>query len=86
MQYRVYDRQTLKYKDGGYVQSYTIDDDYIVNNNSTVSVVKKRDNTLSDVTAGDVIALIENSGAYHKGVITTADATARTISYKGDKE
>lgn len=86
MQYRVYDRQTLKYKDGGYVQSYTIDDDYIVNNNSTVSVVKKRDNTLSDVTAGDVIALIENSGAYHKGVITTVDATSRTISYKGDKE
>lgn len=86
LQYRVYDRQTLIYKDGGYVQSYTIDDDYIVNNNSTLSVVKKRDDTLSKVTVGDVIALIENSGAYHKGVITAVDDTARTISYKSDKE
>lgn len=86
MQYRVYNRQTLKYVDGGYVQEFNIDDDYIVNNNSTISVVKKRNNTISDVVVGDIIALIKDSGAYHKGVITSVDDTAFTISYKSDKE
>lgn len=86
MQYRVYNRQTLKYVDGGYVQEFNVDDDYIVNNNSTVSVVKSRDNTLSKVVTGDIIALIQDSGAYHKGVITAVDDTVFTISYKSDKE
>lgn len=86
MQYRVYNRQSLEYVDGGYVQTFNIDDDYIVNNNSTISVVKTRDNTLSNVTVGDIIALIQDSGAYHKGVITAVDDTALSISYKSDKE
>lgn len=86
MQYRVYRRQTLDYVDGGYVQKYSVDDDYLVNNNSTINVVKKQQNTLSDVVVGDVIALIENSGAFHKGVITAVDDVALTISYKSDKE
>lgn len=87
MQYRVYNRQTLEYKDGGYVGSYTIDDDYIVNNNSTISVVKKNtSNTLSLVNVGDIVVLIKDSGAYHKGVITAVDDTACLISYKSDKE
>ena len=89
MQYRVYDRQTLEYKDGGFVRSYTIDDDYIVNNNSTISVVKKNasaKNTFSDINVGDIVALIKDSGAFHKGVITSVDDTALTISYKSDKE
>lgn len=86
MQYRVYKRQTLEYVDGGYVQEFNIDDDYIVNNNSAVSVVKSRDNTLSNVVVGDIIALIQDSGAFHKGVITAVDDTAFTISYKSDKE
>lgn len=178
MQYRVYDRQTLRYKDGGYVASYTIDDDYIVNNNSTITVVPhntttdvytrtytemvdvlhddkldryyvdktyyyqgsktdgvsyisdvkiirgearvidiKNDtytirilskypstsvtigvmetitktngeinDTLINVLTGDVVALIEDSGAFHKGVITSVDPTALSISYKSDKE
>ena len=83
MQFRIYDRQTLAYKDGGYVASYTIDDDYIVNNNSTITVVK----ALSDkVVEGDTIVLIQTSGAYHKGTITTFDNSDFKITYKSDKE
>lgn len=83
MQYRVYDRKTLKYKEGGYVASYSIDDDYIVNNNSTISIIKPANNS---VIVGDIIALIETSGVYHKGIITTVDNTALSISYKSEKE
>lgn len=214
MQYRILNRQTLEYKAGGYVASYKIDDDYIVNNNSTINIVKPKstlasenveakklvtigdrtyycyatdstaywglihytdnegdwlnillvstnpkaveyytdyDDThffasasrtftangityyysdneysmpygseitnnlyrlmeyrsaeelfnsankiiaprptdveyLSNVTTGDIIGLIENSGAYHKGVITAIDPVALTISYRSDKE
>lgn len=90
MQYRVYDRQTLKYRNGGFVVSYDIDDDYIVNNNSTISVVKNdnidEEYSLSRVVVGDIIVLIQDSGAFHKGVITAVDDTALSISYKSDKE
>lgn len=83
MQFRIYDRQTLAYKDGGYVASYTIDDDYIVNNNSTVNIIKE----LNDkVVVGDTIVLIKTSGAYHKGTITTFDNADFKITYKADKE
>ncbi len=83
MQFKIYDRQTLAYKDSGYVASYTIDDDYIVNNNSTIKIIKGlKDN----VVVGDVIALIKTSGAYHKGIITTFDNANFSISYKSDKE
>ena len=83
MQFRIYDRQTLAYKDGGYVASYTIDDDYIVNNNSTITIVK----ALNDkVVEGDTIVLIKTSGAYHKGTITTFDNSDYKITYKSDKE
>lgn len=83
MQFRIYDRQTLAYKDGGYVASYTIDDDYIVNNNSTVTIVKELNDS---VVVGDTIALIETSGAYHKGTITNFDNADFSITYKSDKE
>ena len=83
MQFRIYDRQTLAYKDGGYVASYTIDDDYIVNNNSTVKFVKELNDS---VVVGDTIALIQTSGAYHKGTITNFDNADFTITYKSDKE
>ena len=83
MQFRIYDRQTLAYKDGGYVASYTIDDDYIVNNNSTITIVK----ALNDkVVEGDTIVLIKTSGAYHKGTINTFDNSDFKITYKSDKE
>lgn len=168
MQYRVYNRKTLKYIDGGAVASYDINDDYIVNNNSTIKVVPHKSavdiirethtetpqnkdsrankyyktvfysiigvktvkqvkvintingtctvaaggggysitfisdsptavtvsvyveyelkSSLSKVSAGDIVALIQDSGAYHKGVITSVDDTANTILYRGDKE
>lgn len=81
MQYRVYDRQTIAYVDGGFVASYEIDDDYIVNNNTTVSII-----TPTKAMPGDIIALIKDTGAYHKGVITEVDNSALKISYKSDKE
>ena len=81
MQYRVYDRQQLKYIDGGYVVNYTIDDDYIVNNNSTISIVQP-----TSAEVGDIVCLIKTRGAYHKGVITEVDNSALKISYKADKE
>ena len=83
MQFRIYDRQTLAYKDGGYVASYTIDDDYIVNNNSTITIVKALN---EKVVEGDTIVLIQTSGAYHKGTITTFDNSDYKITYKSDKE
>lgn len=83
MQFRIYDRQTLAYKDGGYVASYTIDDDYIVNNNSTITIVKALN---EKVVEGDTIVLIQTSGAYHKGTITTFDNSDFKITYKSDKE
>lgn len=81
MQYRVYDRRNLRYIDGGYVVNYTIDDDYVVNNNSTISIVQP-----TSAEVGDVICLIKTRGAYHKGVITEVDNSALKISYKADKE
>lgn len=83
MQFRIYDRQTLAYKDGGYVASYIIDDDYIVNNNSTINIIKELNNK---VVVGDTIVLIKTSGAYHKGTITTFDNADYTITYKADRE
>lgn len=81
MQYRIYDRQKIAYIDGGFVRSYTVDDDYIVNNNSKISIIKP-----TKAQVGDIIALIETSGAFHKGVITNVDNSALEISYKSDKE
>lgn len=81
MQYRVYDRHTITYVDGGFVANYEIDDDYIVNNNTTVEIIQP---TYAQV--GDIIVLIKTSGAYHKGVITEVDNSALKISYKADKE
>nr|DAG57225.1 MAG TPA: hypothetical protein [Bacteriophage sp.] len=81
MQYRVYDRQTIAYVDGGFVASYEIDDDYIVNNNTTITLI-----TPTTAMPGDIIVLIKTTGAYHKGVITEVDNSALKISYKADKE
>lgn len=81
MQYRVYNRQTLAYKDGGAVRDYSIDGDYINDNNSVVNIVVS-----TTANVGDIVCLIETSGAYDKGVITAVDNEALTISYKHDKE
>ena len=81
MQYRVLDRQKLAYVDSGYVVSYEIDNDYIVNNNSKIYITKK-----TNALVGDVIFLIKTSGAYSKGIITAVDNAALTISYKPEIE
>lgn len=82
MQYRVLDRRTLKYKDGGFVRSWSIDDDYINNNNSTIDIVSAAVNA----NVGDLVFLIRTSGAYDKGIITSVDNEALQIAYKSDKE
>lgn len=81
MQWRVYDRRTLAYIDGGYASEYTVDDDYIVSNNSSITLVRA-----TSACVGDIVALIKTAGAYHHGVITAVDNAALTISYKSDKE
>ena len=82
MQYRVLDRRTLKYKDGGFVRSWSIDDDYINNNNSTIDIVSAAVNA----NVGDLVFLIRTSGAYDKGIVTSVDNEALQIAYKSDKE
>lgn len=82
MQYRVLDRQTLKYKDGGFVHTWSIDSDYINTNNSIIGIVE----AAPSAKEGDVVFLIETSGAYDKGVVTYVDNEALEISYKSDKE
>lgn len=84
MQYRVLDRQTLNWVDSGYCfvdSNHTINNDYIVMNNSLIGIV-------SDTNArqGDLIALIEYSGARIIGCITAVDNEAKTISFKDCKE
>lgn len=81
MQYRVYDRLKLAYIDGGAVRSYSIDNDYINNNNSTIDIIKG-----TTAMVGDIICLIKDTGAYDKGVITSVDNEALQIAYKSDKE
>lgn len=83
MQYRVYKRQDLTYVDSGYVSpnNISIDDDYLINNNSVINILKP-----TKAVIGDFIAIIKDSGAYHKGVITEVDNADLTISYKSAKE
>ena len=83
MQYRVYKRQDLSYVDSGYVSpnNINIDDDYLINNNSVINILKP-----TKAVIGDIIAIIKDSGAYHKGIITEVDNADLTISYKSAKE
>lgn len=69
MQFRIYNRKTLEYRDGGYVSSYTIDDDYIVNNNSKIYVVKKK---RPDQSTIDTRRLITIGGRNYYGYITNS--------------
>src|SRR5690554_1499924 len=80
-QYRVYDRQTLDFVDGGVVRSYSIDADYLSNNASTV--------TLVDETAakkGDIVIGQNGMTKTFIGAITAVDNTKRQISFKHPKE
>jgi len=80
-QYRVYDRQTLDYVDGGVIRDYTIDTDYLSNNASTVTLVEE---TLAK--KGDIIVGLSGVSKTFIGAITAVDNTKRTISFKHPKE
>lgn len=68
---------TLVYASGGAVASQTIDNDYLLANNSTVNIAKE-----TKAVAGQIIALIDDNGAYDLGVISSVDNTKLQILYK----
>lgn len=80
-QYRVYDRQTLGFVDGGILRSYTIDTDYISNNASTVTLAEE---TLAQ--KGDIIVGLTGIQKTFIGAITAVDNTKKQISFKHPKE
>ena len=80
-QYRVYDRQSLDFVDGGVVRGYSIDDDYLSNNASTVTLVDKTAAKKDDIVIGQ-----SGMNKTFIGVITAVDNTKRKISFKHPKE
>lgn len=81
MQYRVYNRVDLSFIDGGYVREWSLDYDYLANNESCIKTVLQ-----STAMQGDIIALIETHGAYCAGVITEVDNSALEIKFKDCRE
>ena len=51
-QYRVYDRSTLSYVDGGILRDYKIDSDYMSNNASDVTLVEETLAKKGDIIVG----------------------------------
>ena len=80
-QYRVYDRQSLSYVDGGIIRDYSIDTDYISNNASTVTLVKE---TLAK--KGDIIVGLSGIEKTFMGAIVAVDNTKMQINFKHPKE
>ena len=80
-QYRVYDRQSLEYVDGGVMKNYSVDLDYISDNSSTVTLAEE-----TYAKKGDIIARISGKGKIFLGCITAVDNTKLTISFKNMKE
>ena len=70
-------KDTLAYAAGGAVARYSIDDDYMVANNSTVEIVKE-----TSAVVGQIIALIDDAGVYDLGVISSVDNENLKILYK----
>lgn len=68
---------TLVYASGGAVANSVIDNDYLVSNNSTINIPRP-----TKAVAGQIIALIDDTGAYDIGVITSVDNTKLQILYK----
>lgn len=81
VQYRIYDRKTLTFVDGGVVRDYTVDIDYISNNGSTAIITKE-----SQGFRGDIIALLSGVSVIVMGVITAIDNTEKKITFKHMKE
>lgn len=80
-QYRIYDRQSLEYVDGGIIREYSIDADYLSNNASTVIITEE-----TYAKKGDIIVGISGKGKIFMGCITAVDNTKLTISFKHMKE
>lgn len=70
-------KDTLVYATGGAVAAHSIDNDYMVANNSTVELAGE-----TDAVAGQIITLIDDAGEYDTGVITSVDNENRKILYK----
>lgn len=70
-------KDTLAYAAGGAVARYSIDNDYMVANNSTVEIVKE-----TSAVVGQIIALIDDAGVYDLGVISSVDNENLKILYK----
>jgi hypothetical protein len=80
-QYRVYDRQTLAFVDGGIVRDYNVDFDFLANNASTLTLVEE-----TYAKKGDILAIIKGVDKLCLGCITAVDNTKKTISFKHMKE
>ena len=80
-QYRVYDRRTLAFVDGGVIRDYSIDNDYLSNNASTVVLVDE-----THAKKGDIIVGISGITKTFIGAITAVDNTKKTILFKHMKE
>lgn len=68
----------LIYATSGAIAYYDIQNDYMIDNNSTIKMV-----TTTEAVAGQLICIILDSGAYDTGVITAVDNELKTITYKG---
>ncbi len=75
--FKFWNYDTLTYAAGGVAIRYEIDSDYTVANNSTVYIAEE-----TRAVAGQIIALIDDTGTYDVGVITSVDNEKRKILYK----
>jgi hypothetical protein len=80
-QYRVYDRQSLAYIDGGIIRDYNVDTDYVSNNASTVTLTEE-----TFAKKGDIVVGLSGMGKTFIGAITAVDNTKKQISFKNMKE
>lgn len=81
LQYRVYNRNTLHFVDGGLICDYTIDLDYLTNNASTITLV---DETYAN--NGDIVVVRSGTDKIFLGCISSVDNTKKQISFKHMKE
>lgn len=81
VQYRVYDRLSLDYVDGGIIKDYVVDMDYISDNASSVTLVEE-----TFAQKGDIIVALEKTRKLFIGCITAVDNTKKKISFKHMKE
>jgi len=79
VQYKVYNRQTLEFVDGGIVKDFNVDMDYMANNTSTIDITAE-----STAFKGDVIALMHGAGnaGVILGEVMAIDNTAQRISFR----